>query len=97
MRKPKNTGNSAFGLFDFTMIPKLRRILKQFQLRLIVCSSEDWGDQVEITIEGTKTAAVLGSLGGAAKAKRMSAEERRESARQAAQARWAKQKEGEEQ
>lgn len=89
MRKPKNTGNSAFGLFDYTMIPKLRRILKQFELRLIVheCPSE-WGDQMEITIEGTKTAAVLGRLGGAALAKRRTAEQRSQSAREAALARW---------
>ena len=41
----------------------------------------------------SKAAAILGNLGGAARAKRMTAEERTKSARQAAQARWAKAKE----
>jgi hypothetical protein len=42
----------AFGLFDYTMLPKLNRILKPFGLRLKQRSnSRQWGDQVEITVE----------------------------------------------
>lgn len=111
MKQPQNTGSvyrpgpkgrmedetrHAFGLFDETMIPKLRWILQQFGLRLIVKrNSREWGDQVFVSIQGSKTAAVLGSLGGAALAKRRTAEERSESARKAAQARWANRTEGE--
>jgi hypothetical protein len=45
----------AFGLFDYTMLPKLNRILKPFGLRLKQRSnSRQWGDQVEITVEVLK-------------------------------------------
>lgn len=84
----------AFGYFDETMIPKLRWLLQPFGLRLIIHSnSKEWGDQVSVKIEGGKSAKVLGKLGGRARAERMSAEERRENAKRAAQARWAKLKE----
>jgi hypothetical protein len=44
--------------------------------------------------ERSRMAAILGKRGGTTTAKRMTREERRESARRAARARWAKQKEG---
>jgi hypothetical protein len=47
----------AFGLLDYTMIPKINRILKPFGIRLKVHSnSRQWGDQVEITVEVLKYA-----------------------------------------
>lgn len=46
------TGSKAFGIFDYTMIPKLRSLLKPFGLRLVVRSNtRQWGDQVEVTVE----------------------------------------------
>jgi hypothetical protein len=41
----------AFGLFDYNMIPKLRRLLKPHGLWLkVVSNRRNWGDQVEVTI-----------------------------------------------
>lgn len=52
---PKKGPNIAFGLFDETMIPRLRHILHSFGLRMIVHGvPSQWGDQVEVTIEPIK-------------------------------------------
>ncbi len=51
MKEAPTAPKPAFGIFDYSMIPKLRRLLKFFGLRLIVRSSRAWGDQVEITLE----------------------------------------------
>ena len=43
--------NTAFGLVDFTMVPKLNRILRPHKLKLSVRScAKEWGDQVEIKV-----------------------------------------------
>jgi len=43
---------SAFGIFDYSMIPKIRRLLKPYGLALKVKrSTRYWGDQVEVSIE----------------------------------------------
>ena len=42
----------AFGLFDYTMLPKINRLLKSFGLRLKQrINRAEWGDQVEIAVE----------------------------------------------
>lgn len=47
----RNDHTSAFGLFDYTMIPKLRRVLKLYGLKLTVKSNyRKWGDHVEVTV-----------------------------------------------
>lgn len=41
----------AFGIFDYTMIPKIRRLLKPHGLDLRVkADRRNWGDQVEVTV-----------------------------------------------
>jgi hypothetical protein len=47
----KRNPGTAFGLFEFSMIPQLRNLLKRFGLRLIVRRSINWGDQVEVDIQ----------------------------------------------
>src|SRR2546425_24916 len=45
----------AFGLFDYTMVPKIRRLLKLFGLDLKVKTDRrNWGDQVEVTVVEAK-------------------------------------------
>jgi hypothetical protein len=52
MAKIKRNPKAAFGLFDYTMRPKINRLLKQHGLVMKTRSSMvEWGDQVEITIE----------------------------------------------
>lgn len=46
---PKQT-NEAFGLFDYSMFPKLNRILKPHGVQLKKRTSRNWGDQVRITV-----------------------------------------------
>lgn len=48
---PEEEAKPAFGLFDYSMLPKLNRILKPHGLRLKQKTNSDWGDQVEITVE----------------------------------------------
>ena len=51
MAKERNP-KAAFGLFDYTMIPKLRRLLKPYGLALKTRRDRNnWGDQVEVTVE----------------------------------------------
>ena len=43
---------SAFGIFDYSMIPKIRRMLKPHGLDLKVKrNTRHWGDQVEVSVE----------------------------------------------
>jgi hypothetical protein len=52
MAKKVRNPEAAFGLLDYTMIPKLRRLLKPYGLTLKTCSDrKNWGDQVEVTVE----------------------------------------------
>ena len=52
LKTPVPAPKSAFGLFDYTMLPKLNRLLKPHGLRLKQRSNRrSWGDQVEITVE----------------------------------------------
>ena len=55
---PKN----AFGLIDYTMLPKLNRILKPYGLKLSTRSiPSQWGDQVEIKITELRKAGASGN------------------------------------
>lgn len=51
MSRMKREPNTEFGLFDYTMVPKLRRLLKPHGLYLKVRTSySEWGDGVEVSI-----------------------------------------------
>jgi hypothetical protein len=54
---------SAFGLFDYTMLPKINRLLKAYGLRLKQRSNRaSWGDQMEITVEQAQNTPTVNAL-----------------------------------